>query len=72
MRGDTRHKIYIGSGCFGGDPYDLFEGSSMVPCAWCWVGQVVLLAPRFLVNYKVVVLVGSHGMSPNMITVEFQ
>jgi hypothetical protein len=34
---DTGHKIYTGSGCQGGEPYVLVGGSSMAPCAWCWV-----------------------------------
>jgi hypothetical protein len=37
MRKDTVHNIYTGSGCQGGEPYVLFGGSSMAPCAWCWV-----------------------------------
>jgi hypothetical protein len=37
MRKDMGHKIYTGSGRLGGEPYVLFRGSSMVPCAWCWV-----------------------------------
>jgi hypothetical protein len=37
MRKDTGHKIYTGSGYQGGEPYVLFGGSSMAPCAWCWV-----------------------------------
>jgi hypothetical protein len=40
MRKDTRHKIYTGSGCEGGEPYVLFGVSSMTPCAWCWVVQM--------------------------------
>jgi hypothetical protein len=34
---DTGHKIYTGSARQGGEPYVLFGGSSMAPCAWCWV-----------------------------------
>jgi hypothetical protein len=37
MRKDTGHKIYTGPGRQGGEPYVLFGGSSMAPCAWCWV-----------------------------------
>jgi hypothetical protein len=37
MRKDTGHKIYTGSGRQGGELYVLFGGSSMAPCAWCWV-----------------------------------
>jgi hypothetical protein len=37
MRKDTGHKIYTGSGRQGGEPYVLFGGSSIAPCAWCWV-----------------------------------
>jgi hypothetical protein len=40
MRKDTGHKIYTGSGRQGGELYVLFGGSSMVPCAWCWVVQI--------------------------------
>jgi hypothetical protein len=80
MHKDTGHKIYTGSGCQGGKPYVLFGGSSMAPCAWCWVVQVPAYVPGpplyspgggFLVGYKAGVLVGLHGTSPSRITGEF-
>jgi hypothetical protein len=53
MRKDTRHEIYTGSGRQGGEPYVLFGGSSMAPCAWCWVeirGPVRYLALFYIVR----------------------
>jgi hypothetical protein len=54
-------------------------GSSMTSCAWCWFVQMPGKVPGpplysqggFLVGYKVGVLVGLHGTSPNRITGEF-
>jgi hypothetical protein len=43
MLKDTGHKIYTGSGCQGGEPYVLFGGSSMAPCAWV-LGEIMCLA----------------------------
>jgi hypothetical protein len=74
MRKDTGHKIYIGSGCQGGEPYVLFGGSSMAPCALCWVEiRCPARYPTllYIVGYKVGVLVGLHGTSPSRITGEF-
>jgi hypothetical protein len=82
MHKDTGHRIYTGSGCQCGEPYVLFGGSSMEPCAWCWVGSdqvpgYVLNPPLcspgggFLVGYKAGVLVGLHGTSPTRIIGEF-
>jgi hypothetical protein len=80
MHKDTGHKIYTGSGLQGGEPYVLFGGSSMAPCAWCWVGSGARLGTgprlyspggRFLVGYKAGALVGLHGTSPSRITGEF-
>jgi hypothetical protein len=81
MRKDARHKIYTGSGRQGGEPYVLFGGSSMAPCAWCWVEircpdrypalLYIVRGGGFLVGYKAGVLVGLHGTSPSRITGEF-
>jgi hypothetical protein len=79
MRKDTGHKIYTGSGCQGGELYVLFGGSSMAPCAGCWLRSGARLGTRpsfilsrggFLVGYKAGVLVGLHGTSPSRITGE--
>jgi hypothetical protein len=45
-RKDTGHKIYTGSGRQGGEPYVLFGGTSMAPCAWCWVRSGARLGTR--------------------------
>jgi hypothetical protein len=78
MRKDTRHKIYTGSGCQGGEPFVLFGGTSMAPCAWCWLKSGARLGTRpsfigggFLVGYKAGVLVALHGTSPSRIAGEF-
>jgi hypothetical protein len=46
MHKDTGHKIYTGSGCQGGEPYVLFGGSSMAPCARCWLRSGAPLGTR--------------------------
>jgi hypothetical protein len=82
MRKDTGHKIYTGSGCQDGEPYVLFGGgSSMAPCAWCWLRSgsparypallYIVQGGGFLVGYKARVLVELHGTSPNRIIGEF-
>jgi hypothetical protein len=74
MHKDTGHKIYTGSGRQGGEPYVLFGGSSMAPCAWCWFEirsgarlgtwpSFIKSRGRFLVGYKAGVLVGLQGNS---------
>jgi hypothetical protein len=81
MHKDTGHKFCIGSGFEGGEPYVLFGGSSMAPCAWCWVEircparypalLYIVQGGGFLIGYKAGVLVGLHGTSPSRITGEF-
>jgi hypothetical protein len=69
MHKDTGHKIYTGSGCQGGEPYVLFEGSSMAPCAWCWV-EIRCPARYLALLYIVQGRVPSQlqGRSPSRIT----
>jgi hypothetical protein len=80
MHKDTRHKIYIGSGCQGAEPYVLYGGSSMSLYAKCWSRSGARLGPGppfyspgggFLVGYKAGVLVGLHGTRHSKITGEF-
>jgi hypothetical protein len=65
----TRDTIYTGSGRQGGEPYVLCGGSSMAPCAWCWVEiRSPARYPALLYIVQGRVPSRLQGRSPNRIT----